>query len=91
MEMMLERFFPGTGGAARATKRKSVYLTGKTKENPACIPPGDSFGNKYQLALVIKTTQAKDKSIAEANKDKLQGFGKRLRNEVDALQNHKNV
>lgn len=64
---------------------------GKDKERVTCMLLGDSFGNKYNPFMVMKTAPAKAAKTADENATMRQGFGKRLWKDIKALQSDDNV
>ncbi|KAF0709454.1 Aste57867_5919 [Aphanomyces stellatus] len=63
-----------------------VRCGGKTKDRMTAMLLGDSSGKKHPLFLVLRTTKSKVKSVVQENLQLRQGFGKRLWQSVQTLQ-----
>lgn len=72
--------------AAKGTQTVWVRSGGKAKERVTCMLLGDSFGNKFEPFLILKTTIPVKKETAAENNAKRHGFGKRLWVKVRDLQ-----
>ncbi|RLN93882.1 hypothetical protein BBJ28_00011896 [Nothophytophthora sp. Chile5] len=75
------------------TESKTVWIKcGKMeKERMTVMLLGDSTGRKYLLFLVMKTAMSKKDETRAENAAKRHGFGKRLRHQLEPLQEEHNV